>query len=145
MVTIVWLILSLIGVCSFSWWPVLIESLLFMLIGLAGASDGGSKFMAVIGLVMAGVFPFAAFKLFCGLNLSLWWLIAAPFWNVIAAAVPGGYTISAIFMERYGWMTVLPTWMLVVLILLDILYLVGIIMGIIEWRNDKKTAGRAGR
>ena len=145
MVTIVWLILSLIGVCSFSWWPVLIESLLFMLIGLAGPSDGGSKFMAVIGLVMAGVFPFAAFKLFCGLNLSLWWLIAAPFWNVIAAAVPGGYTISAIFMERYGWMTVLPTWMLVVLILLDILYLVGIIMGIIAWRNDVKSAGRAGR
>ena len=144
MVTIVWLILSLIGVCSFSWWPVLIESLLFMLIGLAGASDGGSKFMAVIGLVMAGVFPFAAFKLFCGLNLSLWWLIAAPFWNVIAAAVPGGYTISAILLERYEFMT-LPTWMLVVLIIVDILCLISIVAGVVESRNDAKTAGRAGR
>ena len=144
MVTIVWLILSLIGVCSFSWWPVLIESLLFMLIGLAGASDGGSKFMAVIGLVMAGVFPFAAFKLFCGLNLSLWWLIAAPFWNLIAAAVPGGYTISAILLERYEFMT-LPTWMLVVLIIVDILCLISIVAGVVESRNDAKTAGRAGR
>lgn len=140
MVTIVWLILSLIGVCSFSWWPVLIESFLLAIL----LSMGGKPGLLLANLV-AGLIPFSAFKLFCGLNLSLWWLIAAPFWNVIAAAVPGGYTISAIFMERYGWMTVLPTWMLVVLILLDILYLVGIIMGIIEWRNDVKSAGRAGR
>lgn len=139
MVTIVWLILSLIGVCSFSWWPVLIESFLLAIL----LSMGGKPGLLLANLV-AGLIPFSAFKLFCGLNLSLWWLIAAPFWNLIAAVVPGGYTISAILLERYEFMT-LPTWMLVVLIIVDILCLISIVAGVVESRNDAKTAGRAGR
>ncbi|MBM6869494.1 hypothetical protein H7U37_07715 [Pseudoflavonifractor phocaeensis] len=143
MVTIVWLILSLAGVCGFSWWPVLIESILYMIVGSVSSSDGG-RGGAILGVVMAGFAPFAAYKLFCGLTLSPWWMLAAPVWNFVALVVPGGYTISGILLERYGFMT-LPTWVLVVSVVLDVLFLIGIILMLVEGRQDAKSARKSGR
>ena len=135
MVTLIWFILSLVGVCSFSWWPVLIESVLAAVI--CGMNGGDSKGGALLANVFLGFVPFAGYKLFCGLTLSPWWLIAAPFWNFIAIVLPGGYTLSGILLERYGLMT-MPTWVLVVSVVLDVLSLLAIVMGIVEWRQDRK-------
>lgn len=143
MVSLVWFILSLAGVCRFSWWPVLIESVLYMIVGSV-SSSGGGRGGAILGTVTAGFVPFAAYKLFCGLTLSPWWMLAAPVWNIVALVVPGGYTISGILLERYGFMT-MPTWVLVVSVVLDVLFLIGIILMIAERRQDAKRTGRSGR
>lgn len=134
MVSVVWLILHLLGVCSFSWWPVLIES--FLLTILFSFSSG--RVGLVLANVVAGLIPFSAFQLFCGLNVSLWWIIASPFWNLAALVVPGGYTISAMLMKRFGWIATLPTWMLVVLIIVDVGSLAVIVAGLVESRQEKK-------
>ena len=71
-------------------------------------------------------------------------MLAAPVWNFVALVVPGGYTISGILLERYGFMT-LPTWVLVVSVVLDVLFLIGIILMLVEGRQDAKSARKSGR
>lgn len=137
MVSLVWFILSLLGVCRFSWWPVLIESILAYIYGLIGNVDGGNNGAVIILLIGSGFMPFAVYKLFCGLTLSPWWLLAAPFWNIIALAFPGGYTISGILLEKYGLMT-MPTWVLVVSVILDAVYLLLPIVAIRDWWRERK-------
>ena len=134
MVTIIWLILSLVGVCSFSWWPVLVEALVLLIltavVTLGHPGEWASFFMATTG----GFAVFAALKLFCGLSLSPLWLAAAPVWNLAALVIPGGYTIGAIILSKMGMMS-LPTWIFMVALLIDSFSLNQVLKYIFEKRR----------
>ena len=134
MVTIVWLILSLIGVCSFSWWPVLVESLVLLILTAVVTLGHPGEWASFFMVTMGGFAVFAALKLFCGLSLSPLWLAAAPVWNLAALVIPGGYTIGAIVLSKMG-MVSLPTWIFMVALLIDSFSLNQVLKHIFEKRR----------
>lgn len=134
MVTIIWLILSLVGVCSFSWWPVLVESLVLLILTAVVTLGHPGEWASFFMVTMGGFAVFAALKLFCGLSLSPLWLAAAPVWNLAALVIPGGYTIGAIVLSKMGMMS-LPTWIFMVALLIDSFSLNQVLKHIFEKRR----------
>lgn len=134
MVTIIWLILSLVGVCSFSWWPMLIEALVLLILTAVVTLGHPEKRAFFFMVTMGGFAVFAAGKLFCGLSLSPLWLAAAPVWNLAALVIPGGYTIGAIVLSKMGMME-LPTWIFMAALLIDALSLNQVLKHIFEKRR----------
>ena len=134
MVTIIWLILSLVGVCSFSWWPVLVESLVLLILTAVVTLGHPGEWASFFMVTMGGFAVFAALKLFCGLSLSPLWLAAAPVWNLAALVIPGGYTIGAIVLSKMGMMS-LPTWIFMVALLIDSFSLNQVLKYIFEKRR----------
>lgn len=130
MVSFVWWILSLFGVCAFSWWPVLIEGLVMAvavpIISVLLRDDTGIEYL--LGVCMS---IFAAAKLFLGLSISGWWILAGPIWFTLASFIPGGFTITNLVFSHFGLMEC-PTWLLVVGIVCDVLFLIRTIMRIWE-------------
>ena len=76
MVTIIWLILSLVGVCSFSWWPMLIEALVLLILTAVVTLGHPEKRAFFFMVTMGGICRF------CGGKTLLW---PVPF-----ATVAGG-------------------------------------------------------
>lgn len=134
MVTIIWLILSFVGVCSFSWWPVLVESLVLLILTAVVTLGHPGEWASFFMVTMGGFAVFAALKLFCGLSLSPLWLAAAPVWNLAALVIPGGYTIGAIILSKMGMMS-LPTWIFMVALLIDSFSLNQVLKHIFEKRR----------
>ncbi len=134
MVTIIWLILSFVGVCSFSWWPVLVESLVLLILTAVVTLGHPGEWASFFMVTMGGFAVFAALKLFCGLSLSPLWLAAAPVWNLAALVIPGGYTIGAIVLSKMGMMS-LPTWIFMVALLIDSFSLNQVLKHIFEKRR----------
>lgn len=134
MVTIIWLILSFVGVCSFSWWPVLVESLVLLILTAVVTLGHPGEWASFFMVTMGGFAVFAALKLFCGLSLSPLWLAAAPVWNLAALVIPGGYTIGAIILSKMGMMS-LPTWIFMVALLIDSFSLNQVLKYIFEKRR----------
>ena len=134
MVTITWLILSFVGVCSFSWWPVLVESLVLLILTAVVTLGHPGEWASFFMVTMGGFAVFAALKLFCGLSLSPLWLAAAPVWNLAALVIPGGYTIGAIILSKMGMMS-LPTWIFMVALLIDSFSLNQVLKHIFEKRR----------
>lgn len=134
MVTIIWLILSFVGVCSFSWWPVLVESLVLLILTAVVTLGHPGEWASFFMVTMGGFAVFAAFKLFCGLSLSPLWLAAAPVWNLAALVIPGGYTIGAIILSKMGMMS-LPTWIFMAALLIDSFSLNQVLKHIFEKRR----------
>ena len=134
MVTIIWLILSFVGVCSFSWWPVLVESLVLLILTAVVTLGHPGEWASFFMVTMSGFAVFAALKLFCGLSLSPLWLAAAPVWNLAALVIPGGYTIGAIVLSKMGMMS-LPTWIFMVALLIDSFSLNQVLKHIFEKRR----------
>ena len=134
MVTIIWLILSLVGVCSFSWWPVLVEALVLLILTAVVTLGHPGEWASFFMVTMGGFAVFAALKLFCGLSLSPLWLAAAPVWNLAALVIPGGYTIGAIVLSKMGMMS-LPTWIFMVALLIDSFSLNQVLKYIFEKRR----------
>ena len=134
MVTIIWLILSFVGVCSFSWWPVLVVSLVLLILTAVVTLGHPGEWASFFMVTMGGFAVFAALKLFCGLSLSPLWLAAAPVWNLAALVIPGGYTIGAIILSKMGMMS-LPTWIFMVALLIDSFSLNQVLKHIFEKRR----------
>ena len=134
MVTLVWFILRLFGICEFSWIPVLIDGAALTFICLPGVND--STLSTLLSVIGAGLMIFAFYKRFFHLTLSAWWILITPFIFSLAAILPGGTTIMNLLFRRWGWIS-LPTWGLVVSIVLDVLFLIGCIMEILEARRNK--------
>ena len=134
MVTIIWLILSFVGVCSFSWWPVLVESLVLLILTAVVTLGHPGEWASFFMVTMGGFAVFAALKLLCGLSLSPLWLAAAPVWNLAALVIPGGYTIGAIILSKMGMMS-LPTWIFMAALLIDSFSLNQILKHIFEKRR----------
>ena len=134
MVTIIWLILSFVGVCSFSWWPVLVESLVLLILTAVVTLGHPGEWASFFMVTMGGFAVFAALKLFCGLSLSPLWLAAAPVWNLAALVIPGGYTIGAIVLSKMDMMS-LPTWIFMAALLIDSFSLNQVLKHIFEKRR----------
>lgn len=134
MVMLVWLILCLFKVCSFSWLPVFIDAVLIVLFSgtMEEASESIGKWL--VPIFAFGVAVFAFLKFFCYLSISGWWVLASAVLGAVILVFPGGFTIMNLLFEHFGLM-ILPTWVLIVGIVLDAIMLAGIIAGICASRK----------
>lgn len=128
MVMLVWWILSLCGVCEFTWLPVVIDIGISMFFAMITEEN------ALIWLF--GPFIFALCKVCMPFNLSGWWILLSPVWFVLAFLVPGGFTITNIIFNNLGFMDV-PTWAMVVSIISDIVTLGAVIALIVTEIRDR--------
>ncbi len=133
MVTLVWFVLSLFHVCSFSWIPLLIEGFFLLIWSCKRVIDQDDSNMPVIYFIVAlGAIVFSFYKLFFHLNISPWWLLLAPLAATLIVFFPGGFTIAGLVLSKVGLMT-FPTWGLVVSIIADVIMLILLITIIVEW------------
>ena len=128
MVMLVWFILSLCGVCEFTWLPVAIDLGAFVIITCFFNSEGS---IDVYQNAFIGGCIFATCKYFLSLSISGWWILATPVWFIIAFYVPGGFTITNLLLDKFYLMD-LPTWALVVGIIGDVLSLLTVILTVVE-------------
>ena len=117
MISLIWFILSLCNVCNFSWWPVLIEGILFCLIFIIQGHDVVQK---ALGFYILGTTVFAGLKLFCGLTLSPWWILLSGIWFVGAVVVPGGFSLTYLLFKHLN-VIIFSKSLLMVLIIFDIM------------------------
>ena len=136
MVMLVWWILSLFGVCEFTWLPVLIDFGLGGLYMCFAGTTGESGFQSFFGEVALGFASFACGKCFYSLTISGWWMLLAPVWLMIAILVPGGFTITNILFNKFNLIT-LPTWGLVVGIVVDVIGLLIEIFALISYLKER--------
>lgn len=135
MVMLVWFILSLCGVCDFTWLPVFIDAILAAILLAAKEENNFGKDLLCIAAV--GVASFAFYKFFFDLAISSWWILLSPIAGVVVMLFPGGYTIANYLFKNFGLMN-LPTWGLIVGIVLDVIFLVIIIALIVDSIKNKK-------
>lgn len=133
MVMFVWWVLSLFGVCEFTWLPVFID-LALSSVGLIFSSDspgGATVFLATCG---GAVFAFC--KYFLGMTASGWWILLSPVWFFVAALLPGGFTLTNWICTTLG-VVEFPTWCWVVAIIADVILLASEIVGIVSSIKEK--------
>ena len=132
MVMLVWWILSLLGVCSFTWLPVLIDlavSVVYIL-----CTSNGDYYKDTLGSALLGAVVFAVCKQFLALDCSGWWILLSPVWLVAAMFIPGGFTITNLLLKKFAIMSV-PVWVIVVGIICDVTSLIFVIY---EFAPSKK-------
>lgn len=140
MVSIIWFILSLFDVCSFSWWPVFIEGIiLFFASGFVYVLNEDIV-SGALSVFYCGAFVFAALKLFCGLTISPWWILLAWLWFVLALIVPGGLSITYLWFNHLNIITY-SKWQLIFLIIVDAIFLVILIASVISSVIPKRKKG----
>ncbi|MGN0115122.1 MAG: hypothetical protein ACI396_07315 [Acutalibacteraceae bacterium] len=131
MVMLVWWILSLFGVCSFTWLPVFIDAIIVALssaVHYSSASEDEDLLSELIWVsITLGIAAFAFYKFFFGLTISAWWILAAPIAIIIIFFVPGGFTITNLLFKYFGLMT-LPTWGFIVGIVIDVFTVIALII-----------------
>lgn len=125
MVSIVWFILSVCNVCSFSWWPVFIESIIVGIASLILSSNSNNYIIGILGAFDLGIMAFAAMKLFCGLTISPWWLLIAWIWFALAIIVPGGFACTYLWFDHLN-IIMFSKGQLVFLIIVDVLLFVAL-------------------
>lgn len=135
MVSLVWWILSLCNVCAFSWLPIFIEGIVLVFVA-AFFGKNESTTSSVQALSM-GFALFAFCKCFLDLSISSWWILISPLWFALAALIPGGFTINNLLFSHFGLMN-LPTWVLVVGIISDILF-IGVLIVAIKQAKESQT------
>ena len=139
MVSIVWLILSLFKVCAFSWLLVLIESIILsFIIGTKQAKGDDDLLENIVTIALVGISIFAFQKFFFNLSVSNWWIIAyALLGGIFIVILPGGFTASNLILKHFGLMQ-LPTWGLIVGIVLDIIFIGVVFVPMIIQRKEKR-------
>ena len=137
MVSLVWFILSLCKVCSFSWWPVFIEGIIAFIVFIFFYSGSNNLSAGFSGIFSLGVMAFAGLKLFCGLTISPWWMLIAGIWLALAMFFPGGFTLTYLWFDHLNVITY-SKGQLIFLIIIDILLVVGIAYGIIDAVIEKR-------
>jgi len=129
MVMLVWFILSLCGVCDFTWLPVFIDAILAAI--LLAAKEENNLGRDLLCIVAVGVAGFAFYKFFFDLVISSWWILVSPIATFVVMLFPGGFTITNYLFKNLGLMN-LPTWGLIVGIVLDVIFLVILIALIVD-------------
>lgn len=129
MVMLVWFILSLCGVCDFTWLPVFIDAILAAI--LLAAKEENNLGRDLLCIVAVGVAGFAFYKFFFDLAISAWWILISPIATFVVMLFPGGFTITNYLFKNLGLMN-LPTWGLIVGIVLDVIFLVILIALIVD-------------
>lgn len=139
MVSIVWFILSLFKVCAFSWLLVLIESIILsFIIGTKQAKGDDDLLENIVTIALVGISIFAFQKFFFNLSVSNWWVIAyAVAGAILIVILPGGFTASNLILKHFGLMQ-LPTWGLIVGIVLDIIFIGVVFVPMIIQRKEKR-------
>lgn len=132
MIMLVWWILSLFGVCEFTWLAVVIDLSVSTVLSMPSIDEGP---VPTPLLTMSGAI-FAVCKHFLSLSISGWWILAAPVWFVLAAFIPGGFTITNLLLSHFGLMA-LPTWAFVVGIVGDVGMLIALIAAIVVGIRSK--------
>lgn len=129
MVMLVWFILSLCGVCDFTWLPVFIDAILAAI--LLAAKEENNLGRDLLCIVAVGVAGFAFYKFFFDLAISALWILISPIATFVVMLFPGGFTIANYLFKNYELMN-LPTWGLIVGIVLDVIFLVILIALIVD-------------
>lgn len=137
MVMIVWFILSLFGVCSFTWLPVLIDTGLYTIYAIINLND--DRYLPnAIGTLTLGVAGFSFYKFFFDLSISTWWIFLSPIAFPVMVFFPGGLTITNLIFSHYGLME-LPTWGLIVGIVIDVFFLIALVLIIVDAITNRKS------
>lgn len=141
MVSVIWFILSLFGVCDFNWWPVFIEGIVYTLVAALAVelqSENEFSFFRYIPFYFSfGVTVFAALKLFFGLTISPWWILLAGVWILLALVFPGGFTLTYLWFEHMNVITHSKV-LLIILIIIDILMLLYFIVDFCSSKKEKR-------
>jgi len=137
MVSIVWFILSLFGVCAFTWLPIFIDAVITLCLLVFMNPEGKNDTQNFATIAVMSVAYFAFYKSFFALTVSGWWVLLAPVAMPVAALFPGGFTIVNLLLDKNG-LIALPTWGLVVGIILDVLIAGIMVYTIIEEVKNKK-------
>lgn len=139
MVSLVWFVLSLFGVCQFSWIPLFIESIIAMFVYVTKTSQSTNTFWSSQeSVIYFGIMLFSFCKMTFDLSISSWWILVSPIWFEVALFIPGGFTITSILFNKYGLMNV-PVWGLIVSVLVDISILILIVVDFSQKKTKKKT------
>ena len=137
MVMIVWFILSLFGVCQFSWIPVMIDAAVSSLVLLINSRQKNDNYTTdVLCEITIGIAVFAFYKVFCGLAISGWWILLSPIAIFVMLLVPGGITIVNLIFKSNGLIS-LPAWVLIIGIILDLLMLFGLTCALVDTIKSK--------
>lgn len=131
MVSVIWFILSLFDVCSFSWWPVFIEGIILFLVFTICYTNSDDLVWGFLSVFNCGVFVFAALKLFCDLTISPWWILLAWLWFLLALIIPGGLTFTYLWFDHLNIITY-SKGQLIFLIVVDIIFVIIIIASVID-------------
>lgn len=125
MLTLVWWVLSLFKVCTLTWLPVFIDAAILSVLLFAGMGDNDEEPIpkSLVLLATFGVAVFAFLKFFCCLSFSGWWVLSSAVLGIIALLFPGGFTIMNLLFKFLKLM-ILPTWVLIVGIVLDVIILI---------------------
>ena len=134
MVTLIWSILAALGKAEFTWVVPLVEYSilgLFNMIGtgIAYANNESGNFTSSEAIL--GVAAFAFYKLYLGLTVNPWFVIASSVVFPVLVFIPGGHTIFNLVMQHYG-LLILPQWALIVGIVLDVIELIIMIVSLIN-------------
>ncbi|MGN1409348.1 MAG: hypothetical protein ACI4XJ_04140 [Eubacteriales bacterium] len=139
MVSLVWFVLSLFGVCRFSWIPLFIESIIAMFGWMIRNSNSTDTLWSLLEVTTyCGIILFSFCKMTFDLSISSWWILVSPIWFEVASLFPGGFTITSILFNKYGLMNV-PLWGLIVSILVDVSILILIVVEFFQTRETKKS------
>lgn len=132
MVMLVWWILSLFGICSFGWLPVMIDAILTTIGTIIIPAERGEEVSPndVVGLISLSVAIYAFCSQFLSLSLPFWCVFISPIWFLVAVFFPGGFTITNFILNAVGVMSV-PVWVFVVGGIADLLIIALIIYAIV--------------
>ena len=139
MIILVWYLLSRMGICGFSLWlagglDLLVSFLVCMWrASEASPSNDPSELLACYLLLPGSLF--CLLKGAGALLVSGWWVLAAPLVLTAAIALPGGFTLLAWLLARFGLVTGVAGWMWVVCIVLDLLTLAALIIAALPSRK----------
>lgn len=141
MLTLIWWILSLCKVCSFSWLPVLIDSIIGVVLFFKRSFDSFDAQQedlpsGLCAFYSLGIAAFAFYKLFFSMTISAWWILLSPIVFILLLIIPGGLTIFNLITKNHG-LLILPTWGLVVGIILDVLLIVFTIVIIVDEKKRR--------
>ena len=138
MASLIWLILIIFGVCSFSWLPFFIDALVVAIVIATNQKDNEKNLVKdLLCIAAVGVAGFAFYKFFFGLAISAWWILLSPVAVFAMMLFPGGFTIVNLLFKNLGLMN-LPTWGFIVGIVLDVLFIVLLVAIIVEAVKNKK-------
>ena len=138
MVSIVWFILSLFKVCAFTWLPVLIDSIILSFTIGDKQAEGDDLLQNIAVIALTGISIFAFQKFFFNLSVSNWWIIAyALLGGIFIVILPGGFTASNLIFKHFGLMH-LPTWGIIVGIVIDIFFIGVVFVPMIVQRKEKR-------
>lgn len=138
MVMLVWWILSLFGVCSFGWLPVMIDAIITTIACVVMNNDSEEDKLStdIICIVSIGVAIYAFCAQFLSLALPFWCVFISPVWFLVAFFVPGGFTITNVIFNVVGIMSV-PLWVFIVGGVVDAIVIAILIYDIVSHVRNK--------